>query len=87
MKLPFREAHHVTGRIVGKASSLGKALEELTLSDLQEIEPRITDAVFNVLGVERSVESRTSFGGTAPANVVREAEAWQKRLADEGSSG
>ncbi|MFC5068580.1 argininosuccinate lyase [Flaviflagellibacter deserti] len=86
LKLPFREAHHVTGRIVGKASSLGKALEELTLSDLQEIEPRITDAIFNVLGVERSVESRTSFGGTAPANVAREAEAWQKRLADEASS-
>ena len=69
LKMPFREAHHVTGRIVALAAERGAALEELTLADLQGVEPRITEDAFAVLGVERSVESRTSYGGTAPANV------------------
>ncbi len=78
--LPFREAHHVTGRIVGSASDRGVGLEQLTLAQLQEVEPRITPEVFDVLSVEKSVESRASFGGTAPANVRARAEAWLKRL-------
>jgi argininosuccinate lyase len=44
--------------------------------------PRITDEAFGVLGVERSVKSRTSYGGTAPANVRRQARAWLKRLGE-----
>jgi argininosuccinate lyase len=80
LKLPFREAHHVTGRIVARAVETGKGLEDLPLADLQAVEPRITDAVFGVLGVEKSITSRTSFGGTAPANVEREARAWLARL-------
>ncbi len=79
--MPFREAHHVTGRIVGHAAALGITLDELPLADLQVIEPRITEEVFAVLAPEHSVASRTSFGGTAPANVRREAERWLAALA------
>jgi argininosuccinate lyase len=80
LKLPFREAHHVTGRIVARAVETGTSLEELPLADLQAVEPRINAAVFDVLSVEKSIASRTSFGGTAPANVEREARAWLDRL-------
>ena len=82
LKLPFREAHHITGRIVGAAERTGVALEKLPLAAMQAIEPRITRAVFGVLSVERSVASRTSQGGTAPANVRREAGKWLKKLKD-----
>ena len=80
LKLPFREAHHVTGRIVALAAARGVGLEKLKLEEMQSVEPRITADVFAVLGVERSVKSRTSYGGTAPANVRRQAKAWLKRL-------
>jgi len=80
LKIPFREAHHVTGRIVGIASERGVPLEKLKLEDLQGIEPRIGVEVFAVLGVTNSVKSRTSYGGTAPANVRRQANGWLKKL-------
>jgi len=80
LKLPFREAHHITGRIVALAAARGVALEKLTLDEMRSVEPRITDEAFSVLGAERSVRSRTSYGGTAPANVRRQAKAWLKRL-------
>jgi argininosuccinate lyase len=86
-KLPFREAHHITGRIVAKASKAGMPLHKLPLAAMQAIEPRITDAVFGVLSVENSVASRTSFGGTAPANVREQAEGWRKRLEKDAISG
>ena len=78
--LPFREAHHVTGRIVRAAEERGVALDKLPLSALQAIEPRISKDALAVLSVERSVESRKSFGGTAPKNVAAQAKAWIKRL-------
>ncbi len=81
LQLPFREAHHITGRIVAAAEQAGVPLEKLPLAAMQAVEPRITKAVFNVLSVERSVASRTSHGGTAPANVRREATKWLKKLA------
>jgi argininosuccinate lyase len=81
--MPFREAHHVTGRIVRLAEERGLALEAVPLADMQAIEPRITADVFNVLSVENSVASRRSFGGTAPENVRAQASAWLQRLADE----
>ena len=81
LAMPFREAHHVTGRIVAAAEQAGVALEDLPLETMQGIEPRITKAVFRVLSVENSVKSRISHGGTAPANVQREAKKWLKRLA------
>jgi argininosuccinate lyase len=80
LKLPFREAHHITGRIVAAAERARVPLENLPLATMQAIEPRITKAVYNVLSVERSVASRASQGGTAPANVRREATKWLKRL-------
>ncbi|MEJ0078848.1 MAG: argininosuccinate lyase [Alphaproteobacteria bacterium] len=81
LKIPFREAHHATGRIVAAAEQARVPLEKLPLAAMQAIEPRITKAVFEVLSVERSVASRMSYGGTAPANVKREANKWLKRLA------
>jgi argininosuccinate lyase len=78
--LPFREAHHVTGRLVALAADRKISLEKLSLADMQEVEPRITDDVFAVLGVEKSVRSRTSYGGTAPANVRKQAKRWLARL-------
>ena len=80
LKLPFREAHHVTGRIVAAAAAAGVALDKLPLQAMQKIEPRITKAVFAVLSVASSVKSRRAYGGTAPNNVRAQAKAWFKRL-------
>ena len=80
LKMPFREAHHVTGRIVAEAERRGLALDALPLAAMQEIEPRITKEVFRVLSVAQSVKSRTSFGGTAPRNVARQAAKWLRCL-------
>ena len=82
LDMPFREAHHVTGRIVGLAADRKVDLDRLTLAEMQGVEPRITDAVFRVLGVANSVKSRTSHGGTAPANVRAQARRWLKKLAN-----
>ena len=78
--LPFRESHHVTGRLVGAASARNVGLEALTLAEMQAAEPRITQAVYAVLGVENSVTSRTSYGGTAPDNVRSQANRWLAAL-------
>jgi argininosuccinate lyase len=78
--LPFRDAHHITGRIVAAAEARGVSLDKLPLAAMQEVEPRIADGVFSVLSVENSVRSRTSYGGTAPQNVRKMAKAWIKRL-------
>jgi len=80
LKMPFREAHHVTGKIVAEASQAGVALHRLPLETMRKIEPRITDEVFGVLSVDRSVKSRTSYGGTAPKNVRSQAKRWLKQL-------
>jgi len=87
LKMPFRDAHHVTGRIVGVASKAGVALHELPLAQMQAIEPRITAAALAVLSVESSVKSRVSYGGTAPKNVRAQAKAWLKRLEKERKLG
>jgi argininosuccinate lyase len=81
LHLPFRTAHHVTGRLVAKAEVKGVDLSQLSLDEMQAEEPGITMAIFDVLTVEASVASRTSYGGTAPANVAREAARWQAALA------
>ena len=78
LKMPFRDAHHVTGRIVALAEKKSCLLSELSLEDMQSISSGITKAVFKVLTVEASVASRTSFGGTAPVNVRRAAKRWLK---------
>ncbi len=67
--LPFRDAHHVTGRIVGLAAERGCGLADLPLADMQAIEPRIDNRVYPVLAVDSAIASRTSYGGTAPERV------------------
>ncbi|TFG88751.1 MAG: argininosuccinate lyase [Hyphomicrobiales bacterium] len=84
--LPFREAHHITGRIVALAEAKNTDLRRLTLPEIHTIEPRVTEAVFAVLDPGRSAKSRKSHGGTAPANVRREAKRWIKRLEKDGLS-
>jgi argininosuccinate lyase len=80
LDMPFRAAHHVTGRIVAQAAAEKVPLDRLPLAAMQAIEPRITEDVFRVLSVESSVQSRVSHGGTAPDNVRREANRWLKAL-------
>jgi argininosuccinate lyase len=80
LEMPFRQAHHVTGRIVAAAEQKGVALDKLSLAEMRKIERRITKDVFKVLSVERSVASRKSMGGTAPKNVAAQARRWLKRL-------
>jgi argininosuccinate lyase len=86
LALPFRQAHEITGKIVAAAETKGVALRKLALAELRAIEPRIDEEVYSVLGVAQSVKSRTSLGGTAPANVRREAKRWLSRLAREASA-
>jgi argininosuccinate lyase len=85
--LPFREAHHVTGRIVAAAEARGVGLDTLPLAAMQEVEPGITEDVFSVLSVESSVKSRASYGGTAPQNVRKMAKTWIKRLEKQQGRG
>jgi argininosuccinate lyase len=80
LDMPFREAHHVTGRIVAAAERLGVALDALPLEDIQAIEPRIGPEALRVLSVRNSVKTRTSLGGTAPKNVCAQAKRWLRKL-------
>ena len=79
--IPFREAHHITGHAVALAEKKKCDLADLTLEDLKTINPDITADVFDVLSVEKSVQSRKSYGGTAPQEVQRQIDYWKKRLA------
>jgi argininosuccinate lyase len=81
LKMPFRDAHHVTGALVARAEALGLDLAGLSLEEMRKVEPRIHEGVYDVLSVAASVRSRTSYGGTAPANVAAMAAEWQARLA------
>ena len=80
LNMPFRDAHHVTGRVVALAEKQGNTLAEMELADLQSIEPRITDDVYRVLSPLASASSRTSYGGTAPSEVKKQVKRWRKNL-------
>ncbi|MBV1830495.1 argininosuccinate lyase [Komagataeibacter sp. AV436] len=80
LKVPFRTAHHVTGRLVGKAEAKGVGLAELSLAEMQEEEAGITQDIFSVLSVDSSIASRTSHGGTAADNVRAQATRWLDTL-------
>ncbi len=80
LAMPFRDAHHITGTLVAMAENRGVELGGLSLQDMQSVEQRITSDVFKVLTPHASAGSRRSFGGTAPANVKREAKRWLKIL-------
>ncbi len=84
LKMPFREAHHVTGRIVALAEKKNVMLSQLSVAELQSVHASIDASVFKVLSVEASVKSRKSFGGTAPSNVKRESKRWLKILKGKG---
>ncbi|MGY6534068.1 MAG: argininosuccinate lyase [Pararhodobacter sp.] len=79
--LPFREAHHVTGALVRMAEEAGCDLPDLTLAQMQSVHAGITDDVFGVLGVENSLRSRRSYGGTAPDQVREQVARWKRELA------
>jgi argininosuccinate lyase len=78
--VPFREAHHITGRVVALAEARGIGLEGLTIEDFKSVDERIDSRIHKVLGVENSVKSRTSYGGTAPDNVLAQAARWKAAL-------
>lgn len=78
--VPFRDAHHITGRVVALAEEKSCTLDALTIEDLKTVDARIDSRIFNVLSVEKSVASRTSLGGTAPKNVKAQAARWKKQL-------
>jgi argininosuccinate lyase len=78
--LPFRVAHHVTGSLVAMAEAQGCDLPDLTLAQMQSVHADITQDVFSVLGVENSVASRTSYGGTAPSQVRAQVARWKGKL-------
>ena len=78
--IPFRKAHHITGTLVKMAEDKECDLEDLSLADMQSVEEAITGEIFAVLGVENSVASRTSEGGTAPANVTAAAAEAKRRF-------
>ena len=80
LKLPFRSAHHVTGRLVAKAEARSVGLADLSLAEMQAEEAGITADIFSFLTVEASLASRTSFGGTAPGNVRAAARNWIEAL-------
>jgi argininosuccinate lyase len=80
LDMPFRDAHHVTGAAVKRAEALGVDLPGLPLAELQALCPGITPAVYDVLTPAASAASRTSFGGTAPDQVRRQAALWRERL-------
>ncbi len=80
LNIPFRESHHIAAKAVGIATDKNVPLHKLTLADLQGVDKRITQEVFSVLTVENSVKSRISYGGTAPANVRKQARRWLKKL-------
>jgi len=83
LNVPFRESHHITGRAVKLAESKGCELGQLTLADLQSIEPRITADVLTVLTVDAAAASRISYGGTAPNNVRAQSKAARERFLGE----
>ena len=80
LKKPFREAHHISGSIVKLAEDKGVRLEQLSLADMQSVDPAITEDVFKVLSLESSVNSRMSLGGTAPARVAEQLFQWREKL-------
>ena len=80
LNMPFRDAHHVTGSLVKMAEDKGAPLDSLSLEEMQSVEPKITAAVMDVLSVESSAQSRTSYGGTAPDRVREQIKRWRGQV-------
>jgi argininosuccinate lyase len=84
--IPFRDAHHITGHAVALAEQKGCGLDALTIEDFKAIDPRLDGRVYQVLSVEASVQSRKSYGGTAPENVLTQAARWRQALTGESAT-
>jgi len=84
LNMPFRDAHHVTGKLVALADQEGCALDELSLADMQAVEPRLNTSIFEVLSIDSALQARNSFGGTAPEQVAAHIKATRARLAKDG---
>jgi len=80
LDIPFRDAHHLTGRIVLLAEEKDCTLESLSLKDIQRIIPEADNKIIDVLKIQNSVSSRNSYGGTAPKNVLKAAREAKKRF-------
>ena len=80
LNMPFRDAHHVTGSLVALAETEKCELQDLSLTQMHSVDPAITKEVYDVLGVENSVASRISYGGTAPAQVRAQILRWKQEL-------
>ena len=80
LNMPFRDAHHVTGSLVALAEAEKCELQDLSLTQMHSVDPAITKEVYDVLGVENSVASRISYGGTAPAQVRAQILRWKQEL-------
>jgi argininosuccinate lyase len=80
LNLPFREAHHVTGSLVALAESKGCDLPDLSMAEMQTAHPGINQEVYSVLGVDNSIRSRVSYGGTAPDQVKAQVKLWKDRI-------
>ena len=80
LNLPFRDAHHVTGTLVAMAESKGCDLPDLSITEMKSVHDGITQEVYSVLGVENSVRSRTSYGGTSPVRVAEQVARWKTLL-------
>lgn len=80
LNMPFRDAHHITGTLVKLAENKGIPLDSLSLEEMQSVEPKITAGVMDVLTVEASTRSRTSYGGTAPERVREQVARWREKL-------
>jgi len=78
--MPFRDAHHVTGAAVKRCEQLGCDLSALPIAELKKLDPRIDEGVYSVLTPKASVESRTSYGGTAPSQVRAQIARWKEIL-------
>ena len=80
LKIPFRESHNIVGKIVAYCEANNLGLNEVPLNIMQKMEKKITKDIYNVIGVEYSVNSRKSFGGTAPAEVLKRCSEWKEKL-------
>ncbi len=85
LDMPFRDAHHVTGRLVKLAEEKKVGLEQLSLEDMQSVSPGITESVYGVLGVDDALKSRDSFGGAAPERVRAAVAEARQRFLDRGA--
>ncbi len=84
--VPFRESHHIAGSAVKAAEDKGCDLHELSAEDLAAVDARLTADALDVVTVEASVNSRTSYGGTAPENVRAQIAAARERFLSGGES-